>query len=75
MDLLATTSYLAIGAPPWDLDVVRRVGLRSDVRRLPLHGMGCAKGAVMISRMHEYLATSPGGVASEAPLLAMGQGE
>ncbi|MEU5757020.1 type III polyketide synthase [Streptomyces sp. NPDC047829] len=79
VDLLATTSYMAIGAPPWDLDVVRLAGLRSDVHRLPLHGIGCAAGAAMISRMHDYLTANPGhvavGVASEAPTLVFGQRE
>ncbi|MFE1322104.1 hypothetical protein [Kitasatospora phosalacinea] len=33
MDPLVTTSYMAVGTPPRDLDVIRRVGLRDDVHR------------------------------------------
>lgn len=77
VDLLVTTSSMAIGSPPWDLDVARLAGLRSDVQRLPLLEMGCAGGVALIARMHHHLKGNPGqiavGVASEAPTVMAGQ--
>ena len=39
------------------------VGLREDVRRVPLVGLGCVAGAAGIARLHDYLLGHPGHVA------------
>src|SRR5579864_1674548 len=45
---LVTTTGLA--TPSLDAMLVRRLGLRSDVRRWPLFGLGCAGGAGALTR-------------------------
>jgi alkylresorcinol/alkylpyrone synthase len=36
------------------------VGLREDVRRMPLVGLGCVAGAAGLARVHDYLLGHPG---------------
>jgi alkylresorcinol/alkylpyrone synthase len=36
-----------------------RVGLRPDVKRVPLFGLGCVAGAAGVARMHDYLLAYP----------------
>ena len=36
-----------------------RVGLRPDVKRVPLFGLGCVAGAAGVARMHDYLLAFP----------------
>ncbi|MFF2384450.1 type III polyketide synthase [Streptomyces sp. NPDC058108] len=78
VDALVSTSYTAIGTPLWDLEVLRRAGLRPDVRRVPMNGLGCVGGVALIARMHEYLKGNPGqiavGLAVEPAFVLAGQG-
>ena len=41
-----------------------RVGLRPDVKRIPLFGLGCVAGAAGTARMHDYLRGYPDQVAA-----------
>ena len=41
-----------------------RVGLRQDVKRVPLFGLGCVAGAAGLARMHDYLRAFPDQVAA-----------
>jgi alkylresorcinol/alkylpyrone synthase len=36
-----------------------RLGLRPDVKRVPLFGLGCVAGAAGVARMHDYLLAVP----------------
>ncbi|MEV6006248.1 3-oxoacyl-[acyl-carrier-protein] synthase III C-terminal domain-containing protein [Streptomyces sp. NPDC051976] len=63
VDLLMFTSITGIATPSVDARLVGRLGLRPDVRRLPLFGLGCAGGAAGLARMHDYLLGRPGDVA------------
>jgi len=36
-----------------------RLGLRPDVKRVPLFGLGCVGGAAGVARMHDYLLAFP----------------
>jgi alkylresorcinol/alkylpyrone synthase len=63
VDLLIFTSVTGIAAPSIDARVAGRLGLRPDVRRLPMFGLGCAGGAAGLSRMHDYLLGRPDQVA------------
>jgi len=56
---LVTTTGLA--TPSLDAMLVRRLGLRGDVRRWPLFGLGCAGGAGALTRACDVLAGAPGG--------------
>jgi alkylresorcinol/alkylpyrone synthase len=50
---LVTTTGLA--TPSLDALLVNRIGLRPDVRRSPLFGLGCAGGAGALGRAAEYV--------------------
>ena len=63
VDFLLFTSVTGIAAPSIDAQLVQRLGLRSDVKRLPSFGLGCVAGAAGIARVHDYLAGHPGEVA------------
>ena len=55
--ILATTTGLA--TPSLDALLVPRLGLRADVRRWPLFGLGCAGGAGALIRADEVLRGHP----------------
>ncbi|WP_433406240.1 type III polyketide synthase [Streptomyces sp. CA-146814] len=63
VDLLMFTSVTGIAAPSVDARLVARLGLRSDVKRLPVFGLGCVAGAAGVARIHDYLLGRPDDVA------------
>ncbi|MFN0283143.1 MAG: type III polyketide synthase [Kineosporiaceae bacterium] len=63
VDLLVSTSVTGIAAPSIDARLVGRLGLRSDVKRVPIFGLGCVAGAAGIARLHDYLRGHPDAVA------------
>ncbi|MFD8733858.1 type III polyketide synthase [Streptomyces sp. NPDC059618] len=63
VDLLVFTSVTGIAAPSVDARLVGRLGLRPDVRRVPMFGLGCAGGAAGLARLHDYLLGRPDEVA------------
>ncbi|MBV1946677.1 type III polyketide synthase [Streptomyces sp. BV129] len=63
VDLLVFTSVTGVAVPSVDARVAGRLGLRPDVRRLPLFGLGCAGGAAGLARMHDLLLGRPDQVA------------
>ncbi|MFE9724863.1 type III polyketide synthase [Streptomyces sp. NPDC005794] len=63
VDLLMFTSVTGIAAPSIDARLVGRLGLRPDVKRLPVFGLGCVAGAAGVARLHDHLLGRPGQVA------------
>lgn len=63
VDHLVFVTTTGIATPSIDARLVNRLGLRRDVRRSPLFGLGCAGGAAGLSRASDLLAAAPGGVA------------
>lgn len=63
VDLIVFTSVTGISAPSVDALLVPRLGMREDVKRLPMFGLGCVAGASGIARVHDYLEGQPDGVA------------
>ncbi|MFH0172375.1 type III polyketide synthase [Streptomyces cacaoi] len=63
VDLLIFTSVTGIATPSIDARLAGRLGMRPDVKRLPLFGLGCAGGAAGLARMHDYLLGRPDHVA------------
>ncbi|MEY9846073.1 alkylresorcinol/alkylpyrone synthase [Streptacidiphilus sp. BW17] len=59
VDLVISTSVTGIAAPSLEARLAARLGLRPDVKRLPLFGLGCAGGAAGLARMHDYLIGYP----------------
>ncbi|MFE6588967.1 type III polyketide synthase [Streptomyces sp. NPDC057781] len=59
VDLLVCTSITGIAAPSLDARLAGRVGLRPDVKRVPVFGLGCVAGAAGLARLHDYLRGHP----------------
>ncbi len=59
--ICATVTGLAI--PSLEARIAAVVGLRPDVRRVPLVGLGCVAGAAGVARLHDYLLGHPDHVA------------
>ncbi|MGW5104947.1 type III polyketide synthase [Streptomyces sp. NPDC004100] len=63
VDLLVFTSVTGVAVPSVDARVAVRLGLRPDVRRVPLFGLGCSGGAAGLARVHDFLLGRPEQVA------------
>jgi alkylresorcinol/alkylpyrone synthase len=63
VDVLVSTSVTGIAAPSLDARLVPVLGLRPDLRRVPVFGLGCVAGAAGIARVHDLLRGDPDGVA------------
>ncbi|HEY0259920.1 MAG TPA: 3-oxoacyl-[acyl-carrier-protein] synthase III C-terminal domain-containing protein [Lacisediminihabitans sp.] len=59
VDYLMFTSVTGISAPSVDALLVARIGMRPDVRRVPIYGLGCVAGAAGIARVNDYLIGHP----------------
>ena len=63
VDHILFTSVTGISAPSLDALLAPRLGMRPDVRRVPIFGLGCVAGAAGIARVHDYLVGHPDDVA------------
>lgn len=63
VDLVMSVSVTGIGAPSLDARLHAPLGLRPDVKRVPVFGLGCVAGAAGIARLHDHLAGHPDDVA------------
>jgi alkylresorcinol/alkylpyrone synthase len=75
IDLIVTVSCTGILIPSLDVYLADELGLRRDVRRLPLTELGCAGGAAALGRAHDFLRGFPAArvlvVAVELPSLSL----
>jgi alkylresorcinol/alkylpyrone synthase len=55
VDVIMSTTVTGIAVPSLDARIAARLGLRPDVKRLPIMGLGCVAGAAGIARLHDYL--------------------
>jgi alkylresorcinol/alkylpyrone synthase len=59
LDLLIVTSVTGVAVPSLDARLMPRLGLRPDIKRLPIFGLGCVAGAAALGRLHDYLLAWP----------------
>jgi len=64
LDLLIVTSVTGVAVPSLDARLIPRLGLRRDIKRLPIFGLGCVAGAAALGRLHDYLLGWPGQTAA-----------
>jgi alkylresorcinol/alkylpyrone synthase len=63
VDAIVMVSSTGVAVPTIDARLATRLGLRPDVKRIPLFGLGCVAGAAGMARVHDYLRGFPGHVA------------
>ena len=63
VDIVFSTTVTGLAVPTLEARLATRVGLRPDVKRVPLFGLGCVAGAAGVARMHDYLLAFPDHVA------------
>ncbi len=63
VDVIFSTTVTGLAVPSLEARISALVGLRPDVKRVPMFGLGCVAGAAGIARMHDYLLGRPDQVA------------
>ncbi len=63
VDVIYTTTVTGLAVPTLDARIAGLIGLRPDVRRVPMFGLGCVAGAAGVARLNDYLRGAPDGVA------------
>ena len=63
VDVIISATVTGLAVPSLDARVAAQIGLRPDVKRLPLVGLGCVAGAAGVARLHDYLVGHPDDVA------------
>jgi alkylresorcinol/alkylpyrone synthase len=53
-------STTGVATPSVDARIVNQLGLRRDIKRTPIFGLGCVAGAAGITRASDYLRAFPG---------------
>ncbi|ORW24747.1 stilbene synthase [Mycolicibacter nonchromogenicus] len=64
VDVVLSTTVTGLAVPTLEARLAARIGLRPDVKRVPLFGLGCVAGAAGVARMYDYLRSYPDGVAA-----------
>ncbi|MEU9378213.1 3-oxoacyl-[acyl-carrier-protein] synthase III C-terminal domain-containing protein [Streptomyces sp. NPDC048255] len=59
VDLVLSTTVTGLATPSLEARLATRAGLRPDVRRVPLFGLGCAAGAAGLGILHDQLTGRP----------------
>jgi alkylresorcinol/alkylpyrone synthase len=60
IDAVVTVSSTGISTPSLEARVLPRLGFRSDVRRIPIFGLGCAGGVSGLANASRIAASEPG---------------
>jgi len=60
IDSIVVVSTTGVATPSLDALLVERMGLRRDIRRLPIFGLGCAGGVTGLARAADLARARPG---------------
>ena len=60
LDALYVVSITGVASPSLDARLVNRLSLRPDIKRTPIFGIGCAGGAIGLTRAADYTLAYPG---------------
>ena len=63
VDLIVSATVTGLAVPSLDARVAALLGMRPDVVRVPIVGLGCVAGAAGVARLHDYLVGHPDAVA------------
>ncbi|CAL9330977.1 3-oxoacyl-[acyl-carrier-protein] synthase III C-terminal domain-containing protein [Streptomyces sp. Tu 3180] len=63
VDFIVSCTVTGLAVPSLEARIAAEIGLRPDVVRMPLVGLGCVAGAAGIARLHDLLRGCPEGVA------------
>ncbi|CAN5218185.1 3-oxoacyl-[acyl-carrier-protein] synthase III C-terminal domain-containing protein [soil metagenome] len=63
VDVVFSTTVTGLAVPTLEARLAGRIGLRPDVKRVPMFGLGCVAGAAGVARIHDYLRAFPDQVA------------
>jgi alkylresorcinol/alkylpyrone synthase len=59
VDLIVSVSTTGLAAPSLDARIAATTGLRTNIVRMPLVGLGCVAGAAGLARINDYLVGHP----------------
>ncbi|MCA8955492.1 MAG: type III polyketide synthase [Planctomycetes bacterium] len=63
VDAIFFSTVTGVASPSLDARLANVLGFRSDIKRVPMFGLGCVAGAAAVSRAVDYLLGHPDGVA------------
>lgn len=63
VDAIFFVSVTGVATPSIDAKLCNRLGFRSDIKRIPIFGLGCVAGAAGMARVYDYLKAYPEHVA------------
>ena len=63
VDLVICATVTGFAVPTLEARIAAQIGMRPDVKRMPLVGLGCVAGAAGLARLHDYLVGHPDDVA------------
>ncbi len=63
VDHIFFNTVTGIASPSIDVKLINRLGMRSDIKRTPMFGLGCVGGAAGTARAADYLRAFPNEVA------------
>jgi len=63
VDAIFFSTVTGLASPSVDSRLITRLGLRNDVKRTPMFGLGCVAGAAAVSRARDFVQGNPDAVA------------